>query len=280
MPEAYPSFKDFQQLCREQEVSVHPDVIKAGTLGFVKETHTFNPNPFYAAIAACAEVHLDTATRQLTDKPIQLEHGGQSDLGAFLAPRTLTSILNNSLEPTGGLPWDQTFTCDKGTAIEACEYAEGSFATVFAQMEAPKKKLTGEPGIAGYQIITGENNRPIAVRKGKGVPSTLSLVDVCVNGIAYPAGSLFRMQLREDWDGHTYYTHVREGRQQRIGAERVTHMTFRRLTALAEEPAVRQHVNPVDFSTKPERSKVYATYTLEKMQKLAKKALKHTLPLA
>ena len=143
MPEAYPSFKDFQQLCREQEVSVHPDVIKAGTLGFVKETHTFNPNPFYAAIAACAEIHLDTATRQLTDKPIQLEHGGQSDLGAFLAPRTLTSILNNSLEPTGGLPWDQTFTCDKGTAIEACEYAEGSFATVFAQMEAPKKKLTG-----------------------------------------------------------------------------------------------------------------------------------------
>lgn len=277
MHNSYPAFSAFQQVCQEQDVAVHPDIIKAGLKGHAKDPHTYTPGAYFAAVAACAEIHIGTNTRELADKTIDLNNSGHPELQDFLASRTLASIINNSVEYAGGLPWDQTYTCEQGTSLEACFFAEGSFCSTFAQMQKPGRKSTAESGTVGYQIITGENDRPIAVRKAKGICSTLSLVDISVNGITYPAGSLFKMQLRSDWNGYTYPTYAPIGQQTSVGAERVSHMTFQRLTNLAEDPRMRP--SDLDFTGKPERQRVYERYDLQKLQKVAQKALKSTPPL-
>lgn len=226
---------------------VHPAVLDAAAQGRSSVDWTAEPDGFCAAVVEAGDILRKNPDRKLADATIVPPANERHPLNRSLAARTLIGMVNASVERLPATGRDNTFECLGTRAIEACLTADRDFGRVIRQMRAPGKLLTGEDQVVGYQLITGERNGPLAVRKGVGEPSTLSFVDMTINGIPYPAGSILRAEILDDRTTETssgYSTSVPRGVHARVDVGRVSHIAFRRLSAFAGDPSRRRR----DFS--------------------------------
>jgi hypothetical protein len=242
------AFTPLDMLCKRQGVHINSGVLEAGHTGISSAPCIVEPNGLYAAMIEAGHILRKAPDTELVDTAITPPSNKLSYLNRSVAARGLIAILNASLERQPGKSWDTTFQCYGTRAIDACQDAERYFGRVIAQMQTPDKPIMGQRRLIGYQLITDNDNQPIAVRKGMGEPSTLSFTEITINGIPYPAGSIFRADIVDDLERiqkwYKYRTRVYIDTQRRVGVEEVSHIAFRRLSAFAINPLKRRREFP------------------------------------
>jgi hypothetical protein len=268
------NYEDFEAMCNDGGVMLHDRILKAASR--IPDNHaSILPTPVYAAVARAGSMLREDPDVTLADQPITrtMQRGFKHDV----ASRALTDIINASIEPVPAKSWDTSFTCSGLPLLHRCSYAEKSFAAVFQQMLDPQAAILDAYVPLGSQLLVGENNRIIAIRKALGARTCLTLEEVTINSIPYPPGSLMRVNLRREHDGKRYRTFNSE----RITAapiESVSHLNFLRLSAFAVRPSERSTDFERMFFKKPaEYNKldtIKAEWGLARIRRLADTALR------
>jgi hypothetical protein len=278
------NFSKFEALCTEQQVELHSAIVHAGRAKSSGTLFVLEPNSVYAALNVAGKLLRKDPDLRLANTTVAIPEELAQKPQSFAAG-VLSKIIAASIEPVPAPDFDRTFICRNAKSIDSCSNAEGSFSLTFTQMQTPRVALEGYYRPIGYQIITGQNDQPIAVRKARGELSTLTLVDTTINGIPYPAGSIMRMNLLDDRyaaNPDVYNSEIPHYLQQRVGVERVSHAAFIRLSAFSEQPSVRKQLfDLTDLSDHYESGKkVLRHATIGNLTVLAASALEHTEPLA
>lgn len=187
------------------------------------------PNSWYAAVAAAGQI--------LGDQPdIALTRNALLDdiLGAEpgFAQHTLLRIISDSLFRVNNSDSGTTFGSGSKLQMGSCLNAEVWFGETFDAMEQPgfnRYSSHGKP--IGWTILTS-GCEPIAVTKSLAIGSTLSLAEFVLNGVRYPAGSLFALKYNgiETPDRFDKFT---------TSSLNVAKLAFMRLTAFALPPSRR-----------------------------------------
>jgi hypothetical protein len=268
------SFQNFEAMCNYGGVMLHGRILKAAS--YIPDNHaSILPTPVYAAVARAGSMLREDPDITLADRPItrSMQRGFEHDV----ASRALTNIINASIEPVPAKSWDTSFTCSGLPLVHRCSYAEKSFAAVFQQMLDPEAQEIDGYKPFGSQLLVGENDRIIAIRKVLGARTCLTLQGVTINSIPYPPGSLMRVNLRREHDGTRYRT-FNNRRITTAPIESVSHLNFLRLSAFAVRPSERSAEFPRMFYKKPaEHNKldtIKATWGLDRIRRLANTVLR------
>ncbi|HKU18836.1 MAG TPA: hypothetical protein VJP80_06210 [Candidatus Saccharimonadales bacterium] len=238
------SFSEFENLCADQRVVLPTEIINAGRRGSSTMHWTLEPDGLYAAVVQAGIMLRKSPGCELTNIPISLPEASDYATGPSVAETTLIDMINASIVPVPAESYDRYFITGTSPAISACSGAEWDFVRTFAQMEYPDETIKSRGDPTGYQIITGDNDEPIAVRKVTGQQSTLTLTDISINNIPYPPGSLLRAELSLDYDPQADYEWKPSAAgRARVSSDYVERAAFMRLSAFAIEPGERM----VDF---------------------------------
>lgn len=179
-------YENFLELCEEQDVTLHPaliDEVDPVEVEFRCEYSCHTPNDMLTAIALAGSLLREDSDKQLADRTIDLGE----DLARSATARALAGIINGSVErldAESGI----TDLPGSGYGIDSCRGAEYRFAQAIFALEA---------GLGESQIIGDE--KPALFRKlNEGSKSALALRTIGVDGVPYPAGSIFRVSLKPD----------------------------------------------------------------------------------
>jgi len=276
-------FSRFEELCDEQQVRLHHVIIRAGRSASSGSMFTLEPNGMYSAVNAAGNLLRKDPEQHLASAELDIPEPLAQKPKNFAA-NVLSAMIAASINPVPATDHSRTFICRKTRNIDCCSNAEGGFSETFTQMYTPQVPLEDHYKPIGYQIITGSHDEPIAVRKARGEPSALTLVKTTINGIPYPAGSIMRMDLLDDRsrdDPSIFDTDLPFDDQRRVGAERVSHAAFIRLSAFSERPKRRKQLFDLeDLSDYYKAGKqVLAQATMRDLTHLAATALQYTEPL-
>lgn len=189
------SFLPVANYCAEYGVALEGSIANAARTGHVNgECATYTSS--HAAFAAAAKILIggDPSAR-VTSEPIDPAIAGDS------ATHQLITLLNSTHKSVSTGSWDTSFTCRGAQPIDACASADVLFADTLAQIEPTylfKLKDEIADSRRGFQLFTGEGDRPIFLRKSIGENSALSLQPITVNGHLYPAGSIARIDAADN----------------------------------------------------------------------------------
>lgn len=139
---------------------------------------------------ACRLIRQDPA-RELVNAEVSLPDE-PSAAGKFLV-----SLLNESL--TRDSTVTPSFNLGSARARAACEDAEDNFLMSLG-LSRPGKFLTKNGRT--NRLFAGKDGTPIFFQKGYEIGSSLSLKPVSLNGIGYPAGTIFSLTPKRNLDGH------------------------------------------------------------------------------
>lgn len=172
-----------------QGIEIDFTVAVAGQQGRSGLRHTHEPHQTLAAVAEAGRLLRKDPERKLADGLIRPTDTISNDIGAL----ALTRMINASIDPVidAEVVFPSGSSCDV-RAIEVCRTAEKDFAFMIEDLK--KQEDVDEGG----EIIVDNSGSPIMLRKASNVPSSLSLTELVVNGIPYPAGSLFNTRLGRD----------------------------------------------------------------------------------
>jgi hypothetical protein len=213
-----PGYENFLEQCEEQEVTLHPALTEDTHPAEVEARFEYTchtPSRMLQAIAMAGGLLRENPDQRLADRTIDLGSKVPGKLARSEAAQALAGIINGSIER---LDAESGITDLPGSnyGIDACRAAEYRFAQAIFALEA---------GSGECQIIGDEE--PALLRKfGMGSKSALSLRPLGVDGVPYPAGSIFRVTLdpgvepRRDIEG-----------VQSVGLEDVRSLGFMRLSA-------------------------------------------------
>lgn len=159
--------------------------------------------------------------------------------------RMLLDVLNASHTPVDG--GDRpTFTCQMPIDVMACGYAEAGFLTAISRL---RKEAVGhrtadrKPG--HVTVFVDQEGDPLLVQKSDGERSALSVGEIVINGIPYPAGSLFGIRTLLDYHvTRSDSRHLPQLNHQLsvLPAAMVSHISFKRLSAYGVPVAERGKV--------------------------------------
>ena len=237
-------FARFEAECEAVDAGLHVWLITAAQAGASSLLSTYEPTPIYAAIAQAGDLLRKQPGTKLANGFVP---EGEATDGT--ARRVLAAIINASLDPGSFVSPDRTFIGKEVRKVAVCDLAERYFADTIAHMEhvldpAHHEAPPDDYDEMGYQVIVGADGQAIAIRKSGAHNSTLSLVDLTINGIPYPAGSLLRMEVTSDpVEDNITTLDVPDGEFTIIDSSQVTNVAFMRLSAWALVPAERA----VDF---------------------------------
>lgn len=241
-------YEGFSEQCKELGIGLHRYVDNAARYGWF-QGYDLSQYGFYGAIAAAGELLGRKPRTKLAKRRIdESEALNRADEGDF-ARGVLVKIVNATLDRAQDMPADQRFKSSRQKRIVGvCPDAELYFANAIVQMKQPDIPLDSkQTKPVGYQIVTDQNGGPLAVRKSEGEPSTLTLADVSINNIPYPAGSIVQMWLKQD---HARYTRqqlnatersamVPYGEHSSVDRSAVSGIRFNRISAFALQASQR-----------------------------------------
>lgn len=252
------SFPQFARGCENSGIALHPDLVAKPhqTVGYC-----YQPGEWYGAAATAGALLREDPELELTDAPIAAERLGEGT--PTVAQLAVRSILNASLDRVPGTNPATSFFCGSPPVVNSCSKAEEGFAATIEDMVALGEGKR-EPK-QGWTLII-DDDRPVAVTKTHGDRSTLSFETFYVNGIPYPAGSLFRAMASRS---------VRFTEAQRITMPSVmlAFVGFLRLSAYAAEPKSR---GVFESTGRPNASPVLRTWPLDRMREISRQVLVHS----
>lgn len=178
-------------------------------------------------------------------------------------PQTvLRNIINSSLGGESDTQPSASFPGKYMPAVEACANAEGYFGFALQIMDIVTKLSTTHPWrrSSGWAILTS-CEQPAGFIKGGRIPSFMSVEPIAVDGITFPAGSLFGAELEK-------VQPPKAGERLCVTANQVKTLRFRRLTAFALPPNNRRDIfREVDFNDPTEN------WSMTQIRDAVKKAL-------
>ena len=249
------SVVDFSLTYQKSGVELDPLFIEAATKEDLPVELCWTPNNWYAAIAAAGQILRKDPTQHLANSPVrkQFHLGHKNVLQTYL-----TDIVNASITPVHSNDPYTSFNCSGAKKLDTCRGAEISYCSTFKALEV----FGSHEYQIGYTIFRNAQWGAVALRKHFGEPSTLSLVDIVINGIPYPAGSFFRADLAHEdtFDGDKAIKVLPANRIDRIG--------FLRLSPFAVPPRQRK--------ADPEIYRATSNWHIGYIKKIAGKVLQQT----
>lgn len=216
----------FYKLCVDLGVNLDPEVFTTAN-NLVEDGI---PTGILSAVKNAGEALREDPDRVLTDSLINPDWGFSTNVST----RTLIEILNSSLEKSPIPSHEVQFTCSPAEKLDTCSFADLSFLRTIVTVEYVSPD---QPAAHGCQIIANQAGSPIFVRKYLGNPSAISLKDVYINGIPYPAGSIFSLEAPDDEDS---LPEPSSHKVQEIPLRNIGRISFLRLSAFALPPAERR----------------------------------------
>lgn len=226
--------EDFSMQVLEQDVLFHPELEAAIRNQAVSDKgNYYTPSSILAGIAQAAYLLRNRPNVELVNTEITLQDAQSASVELL----TFANILNASRGlQTAPLP-AYTLSDSSPAYIDNCFNAEPMFGRILALIDEDPLSNTYNNVASAYQIIC-DGMQPVFLRKGCGKPSALSLVPIALNGIPYPPGSLWRVDLR--WDksvrsgnSFAYNLNYTGYKNELIPFTSVTHASFMRLSAFA-----------------------------------------------
>lgn len=205
-------FGGFINKCAHQEVELKPEITDFEIVHDIFLPFTYAPNEMLKAVAV-AGILLRRGYKDLANKPIKPD----GELSRNTVAMTLTNIINGSIEPLDAavdLPASPS-------GIDACRAADFKFLTLIDALQKGEGKC---------QII-GDNEAALIRKTRNGQPSALSVRDLVVDGIPFPAGSMFNIELTDEDKTSIQTPNVLES----VGLNRVEGLGFMRLSVFALE---------------------------------------------
>lgn len=217
---------EFRNACTQQGVSINPNIVQAaenGTPSTFYPCHT--PEALFAAIAEAGRTLRKDPDAQLAKKKLE------GDFSDDVRAATLQQMINDSITrpDVDGIP---NFKSDGIGPLSVCARADADFTRI----------LSDFPDIPDIptRIITDDEGQPLLVQKFHNqIPSVLSLGEVVVDHVRYPAGSLFSMEIRDD------DANVRDRDRPQLSVanmDDVEKLGFLRLSMLAVDPSRSQQL--------------------------------------
>jgi hypothetical protein len=245
----------------KQGVGLNPEVVQAaenGTPNTFYPCHT--PQALFAAIAEAGRTLRKDPDAQLAKKPLE------GDWGDDIRAATLQRMINDSIThpDMGDLP---SFKSDGIGPLSTCARADNDFTRI----------LSDFPNIPDIptRIVLDEEGEPIIVQKfHNNIPSALSLSDIVIDNVRYPAGSLLSMEVQEDNPDIS----DRDRPQLTVASmDEVEKLGFLRLSMLATDPKrsgalLRDGWN--DTSLDFPEAQFYQAASMEKAQAAAEQTIK------
>jgi hypothetical protein len=267
------AFPSFVENCARQGVDLDLSLIAAGLSNESSLSLTVEPDGYYSAVAEAGVLLRANSTIPLANAPIPERRFNFMSGQPHPGEQALRTIVNSSITPWPGSAREGTAysTTEPVSALSTCGDAEEWFSHVIKQMEQPEQPAW-YGNFIGYQIFTSPQGRAIAIRKSLdvGQPSTLTLTQTTINGIAYPAGSLMRASTDRS-------QRAAEGEQQRVSTNDITRIGFLRLSAFAVPLANRRDFLPkLEGCTDNTAREVLRGCAIGRAQQIAQRALKHT----
>jgi len=182
-----------------------------------EKLHYFTPGQKHSAVYLAGERLRHFPNEPVLNEPISPQRRQPDDV----IDQTLVSMVNASIERPIIDPSVPAFECLDPLAEDVCNVSETHFLRAIGSLHGQCEKKA--------DIITDGNDRPIILRKRMGARTCLTLCDVTINGIPYPAGSITSLEFNDDVNGEVEDSV--EKRQLRVlGLESVASLGFQRLS--------------------------------------------------
>lgn len=205
------TYRGFKNECDRQGAKLHSGLANLETPVSDDEFRIDAPSPMLKAVATAGGMLREDPTATLAEQPIKPEAKFERSSIA----RALIGIINASIKPEVG-PVDLPYTWE---GVDVCRQADFKFLDLINQLS--------EGAGAGQIIGSGQ---PALLRKTQnGEKSALSVRDLVVNGIPYPAGSIFKVKMSDEDELSTHMPDV----LQSVDLSRVGGLGFMRLSVFA-----------------------------------------------
>lgn len=227
------SFADFAAACQNQQVEIHDELYRAAAtdVSDIFSARSYLPSGLQAAISQAGKLTRQAPGEPLADGYLDASYDFRTDTSS----RSLIDLLNATLERQPDLPRQLAINFD-GPApeeLDTCHLADYCFMVTASGLGRMTKKAKV---LQGCQIFT-HFGTPAMLRKSSGVESAMSLREVSLNGIPYPAGSIFSLDFRSQ--GDVYNPDAPAERVEVLASRRIDAASFLRLSAFALDPAER-----------------------------------------
>jgi len=175
--------QDHEQLAEAMEGVVEPYIVDAllGMRTDISITTLSGSNTYNAYSHACTILR-EKPDRELSDEYIP-QMDGLSTMGGYLL-----NIVNDSLFRDAEEKIELHHNGPK-EEVGNCLSAEGNFKVAIERSDLADEEYDNQKN----QVFVDDQGELVLFRKGYGEPSALSFVDLSLNGIAYPAGTLFNV---------------------------------------------------------------------------------------
>lgn len=261
---------------RQQIESIHPEILNALDFGYTQPANRpsiYEPTNVFAAIGAAAR--LRRKQRALGAQQIltqtKVDFGPQT-----IFEMLLQDILNQSLDPALQSDFNTRACKEYDTS---CITSEHLFGKAIAALEVHTTRSATYNNEYGVRIIA-KDTEPLFVHKMEGSKTALSLKQLTVDGILYPAGSIMGIHVRDDLQPKTgrYTPQVEPNALQVIDAQEVVGADFLRPSLFMAPPTERkQYLDTEDFfmyaATHPVGMYRVQNYNLEEIVKVAQEAI-------
>ena len=184
------------------------------------------PTPILGAISGAGDILMGKPGESLADRQMRIPLSFHRDITAVALARVINASVESPIvQPKSAVRFESTnnSTC-------SCAKAEHLFLETFRALS----DITSLGEVAlGCQLIV-KNDQPIFVRKREGEKTSLTLREIIIDGIPYPAGSIVDTKFR---DGDLL---IPSSGAEAIPAELIEAVSFLRLSAFALNPLMRQ----------------------------------------
>jgi hypothetical protein len=144
----------------------------------------------------------------------------------------LKGIINSSLDRYANGHGFMQRTSDR--VEDVCHLSELHFVSTLRDLGRPSGDFRGAR-------LIGEPDNPLLLQKFKGINTALSLQELIIDGVTFPAGSIMGVDLKRDFDAHKgkYAPIPPKNSFTIVPPAEIDHMTFLRPSLFALAPEVR-----------------------------------------
>jgi hypothetical protein len=178
-------YGSFVEACNQRGIALHYSLQNAHPNP--EGANCFTPSPWFSAIAVAGELLRSDPHPLASNIPPASVLGNRPTI----EEQALYTIVHDSVVPQPLASSGYNFKSHTGNSVANCKATEKYFAETFTAMQHPHGQHMAFDGSPLAWITIHDGRTPIAIQKQAGAASTLSLVPLQIDGIRYPAGSLF-----------------------------------------------------------------------------------------
>lgn len=213
---------EFIEECADQQIGLSPKLI-------TRMQHYLRDKDLIRTIEETNKV-IFTPPYQVAERPLEKAYWGTEFL-----PNVLGRMINGRLvQLDEGIV---KFPVSGDKTIQTCSDAELAFTRAFTNIFRQRGEREMLFDQAGCEIFE-KDGTPLFMRKGILLPSALSLQEIAIDGISYPAGSIFRIDTHKDVK--RVYPFVDRDTLKIVPTTKIAKIAFMRLSMFALPPEERQ----------------------------------------